>query len=197
MGMFDWFYSVLGFFGLYKKNAKILFLGLDNAGKTTLLHVLSNDRLAQETPTYHPNQQDLVIGTICFKTFDLGGHDTARELWKDYFVKVDAVVYLVDAAERERLSESKKELDNLLSDDQLQGVPFVILGNKIDISSAASEDEMKSALGVLRQTTGKGKVNLEKTEKGTFVTRPMEVFMCSVKKKMGYGEAFQWLSYYV
>lgn len=98
---------------------------------------------------------------------------------------------------RERFIESKKELDNLLADDQLQGVPFVVLGNKIDVGTAASEDELKSALGVMRQTTGKGRVTLEKAESGAYVTRPMEVFMCSVKRKMGYGEAFQWLSQYV
>jgi len=100
---------------------------------------------------------------------------------------VDAVVYLVDAFDKERLAESKKELDALLSD-----VPFLILGNKIDIPYAASEDELRYHLGLTNFTTGKGKVNLADTN-----VRPLEVFMCSIVRKMGYGDGFKWLSQYI
>mmetsp|Transcript_11470 Transcript_11470/g.20268 ORF Transcript_11470/g.20268 Transcript_11470/m.20268 type:complete len:196 (-) Transcript_11470:455-1042(-) len=189
--LWGWLTGMLNYLGLYNKNAKILFLGLDNAGKTTLMHMLKDDRVVQHVPTQLPTSEELQLAGINFKAFDLGGHEIARRVWKDYYAKVDAIVYLVDAADRDRFPESKRELDALLSDDSLAQVPVLVLGNKIDLPTAASEEELRQWLG-LTYTTGKGKVNLENQK-----IRPNEVFMCSVVKRMGYGEGFRWLSQYI
>ncbi|KAL7165414.1 hypothetical protein ACSBR2_041155 [Camellia fascicularis] len=107
-------------------------------------------------------------------------------------MQVDSVVYLVDAYDKERFAKAKKELHALLSDDSLANVPFLILGNKIDIPYAASEDELRYYLGLTGVTTGKGNVDLADSN-----VRTIEVFMCSIVRKMGYGDGFKWLSQYI
>ncbi len=140
----------------------------------------------------------MLIGQLKWYIFDLGGDDTARQLLQhSYFttadgvVTLDGIVYLVDAVDRGRFPEAKTELDALLTSDELWDVPFLVLGNKIDMPSAASEEELKYALG-LSDTYGKD----DRPDENSTV-RPMEVFMCSVVRRMVYKDGFMWLSQFL
>ncbi|XP_075716070.1 small COPII coat GTPase SAR1B [Rhinoderma darwinii] len=194
--LFNWIYSgfnsVLQFLGLYKKNGKLVFLGLDNAGKTTLLQMLKDGRMGQYVPTLHPTSEELTIAGMTFTTFDLGGHAQARRVWKSYLPAINAIVFLIDCADHERLAEAKAELDELLADETISSVPILLLGNKIDRPEAISEERLLHTFGIYGHTTGKGKVPLKLLN-----TRPLEVFMCSILKRQGYGEGFRWLSQYI
>ena len=104
-GLWSYLTGALEYLGLYKKSGKLVFLGLDNAGKTSLLHVLTQDLMAQPGPTHYPTSEELSIAGIGFVTFDLGGHEQARRVWKTYFPAVDGVVFIVDAIDRARCFE--------------------------------------------------------------------------------------------
>uniref|UniRef100_A0A8C6W6C1 small monomeric GTPase n=1 Tax=Nannospalax galili TaxID=1026970 RepID=A0A8C6W6C1_NANGA len=103
MFIFEWLYngfsSVLQFLGLYKKSGKLVFLGLDNAGKTILLHMLKDDRL------------ELMIAGMTFTTFDLGGQEQSYQLWKNHLPAINGIVFLVECADHSCLMESKVELN--------------------------------------------------------------------------------------
>lgn len=119
----------------------------------------------------------------------MGGHETARRLWKQYAAAVDGIVFIVDAADRTRYEEAREELSNLLQDQALANTPIVILGNKIDIPTAASEDELRNYLGLYQHMTAG-----RDAKKGSLDARPVELFMVSIAKRMGYGDAFKWLA---
>ena len=190
MFLINFFKSFLQEWGWLNKSAKLLILGLDNAGKTTLLHLMRDNRLVQHKPTRNPTHEQMTMGNIDITALDVGGHREARKLWKDYFGTVDAIVYIIDAADPNRLNEAKYELNKVLSDDTLIEKPVVILGNKIDLDTALSEAEFRNYFGLL-QTTGKGRTALSPH------IRPLEVFMVCIAQKSGYGTAFQWLSQYL
>lgn len=88
----------------------------------------------------------LEIGTIRFKTFDLGGHEIARKIWQEYTASADGIVYLVDIADRSRFNESFMAMKDILDIKEFKAFPILILANKVDLPQAASMDEVARAL---------------------------------------------------
>ena len=188
MWLWDWLHDWLVWFNLAYRNATVVFLGLDNAGKTTLINVLVDGHIRVHLPTQHPSSEEFVCAdNLIIKATDMGGHREARELWTHYFKGADAVVFVVDAADPARFAEAKRELDGVLASDALAEVPVLVLANKIDRAEAVSERDMRCALGLTTGTSG---------ETATTATgvRSIEMFMCSLVSRQGYGLAFRWLA---
>ncbi len=151
------------------------------------MHMLRDNRLAVHTPTQITTSEEVVVGNTRIRAFDLGGHRAARRIWRNYYANVSGVVFLVDAVDRSRFPEVKEEIDSVMADEQLADVPILVLGNKIDVPTAASEDELLIQLGLFHQTTGK-ETRLDEDSR-----RPIELFMASVARRMGYSQGFEWL----
>lgn len=188
------------------QDATLIFFGLDNAGKSTIMQVLTNDRIVAQQPTLHPSALQIVLNRIRFKAFDLAGHETGRRLWKEYFPIASAVCFLVDAADHSRFPEAAEELAGLRSEQMLQDVPIAVLGMKIDIAGAASADEFCKAMGLPQKVlssspTAEGLAMFpSKVSTDNMATDNIKVFMCSVVEMEGchrIGEAINWLSEHI
>ncbi len=98
-----------------EKDARILVLGLDNAGKTTILKKLSNEEIKQIQPTQGFNVKSLVHEGFKLNVWDIGGQKAIRKYWEHYFDATDALVYVVDSADSGRVKECNEVLQGLLS----------------------------------------------------------------------------------
>ena len=125
---------------------KILFLGLDNAGKTTLLFKLKEDEFKETVPTIGLNVEQIKYRNMTLTLWDVGGQ--ARKLWKHYYDSVDAIIFVVDSADSARLGDVKKELLSINIEPGLESVPLLVLGNKQDVEEALSEDALGKELSV-------------------------------------------------
>ncbi|XP_068709340.1 ADP-ribosylation factor-like protein 3 [Montipora capricornis] len=128
------------------KEMKILFLGLDNAGKTTILKKIASEEIQNITPTQGFNIKSVVMKGLKVHVWDIGGQRAIRPYWKNYFEQVDILVYVIDSADRKRLQETGDEFRELLDEEKLSGVPVLIFANKQDLMNATPPNEISDDL---------------------------------------------------
>jgi len=134
-----------------KKNdneARILVLGLDNAGKTTILKKLSDEDIKHIAPTQGFNIKSLMQGEFKLNVWDIGGQKSIRPYWRNYFDQTDALVYVIDSADQRRIEETGIELGQLLEEEKLADVPVLIFSNKQDLMNAMSPEEVADGLNL-------------------------------------------------
>jgi ADP-ribosylation factor-like protein 3 len=122
--------------------SNIRFLGLDNAGKTTILKALSSESPANIAPTRGFNVKQLKRGNVEFDIWDIGGQKALRAYWSGYYDKVRGLVWVIDSADARRMEETGCELAALLQEEKLAGVPVLVLANKQDLATASAPDDV-------------------------------------------------------
>ncbi|XP_046584620.1 ADP-ribosylation factor-like [Haliotis rubra] len=144
------------FSGFSKDPARILMVGLDAAGKTTILYKLKLNEVVSTIPTIGFNVETVSpCKGVNFTVWDVGGQDKIRPLWRHYFQNCSGILYVVDTNDRERFVESREELKNVIDSDEMRSVPVVVLANKQDLPAAAKLSEVVVALHLQKMTDRK------------------------------------------
>ena len=131
---------------LGKKKAKIIIVGLDNSGKTTIINYLKppKETLSEVTPTVGFKVESFKQEKVNFTCFDMSGQGTYRSLWQEYYQEAQGVIFVIDASEEIRFAVSKTELEYMLDDPGIRdrSVPILFFANKKDLPKARSEAEI-------------------------------------------------------
>ena len=132
---------------LFEKKANILMLGLDSAGKTTILYKLKLDTLVTTIPTIGFNVENVKFKSLNMTIWDVGGQEKIRPLWRHYYQNVDAVIFVIDSNDGGRFDESAKELHSLMNEDELRDCTVLILCNKQDLPCAETIQTINEKMG--------------------------------------------------
>jgi len=130
----------------FSKESRVLLLGLDAAGKTTLLYRMNLGETIVTLPTIGFNVETVQYKNVNFTIWDVGGQDKIRPLWKHYYTGSHALIWIVDAADPDRFELSCEEMKKVLSAPELDEAKLLVFANKMDLPGAASPDQIARAL---------------------------------------------------
>ncbi|OJD15028.1 hypothetical protein AJ78_04683 [Emergomyces pasteurianus Ep9510] len=168
--------SILRKARLKDKEMRILMLGLDNAGKTTIVKRIMKEDVTTVSPTL-----GFIIKSIDFQGYklniwDVGGQKTLRSYWRNYFEKTDALIWVVDATDRIRIDDCRAELAGLLQEERLMGASLLIFLNKTDVEGGMTKGDIREGL----------QLDAIKTHKWT-------IFPCSAITGRNLSEGLEWV----
>ncbi|KAF1376435.1 hypothetical protein PFLUV_G00211470 [Perca fluviatilis] len=132
------------------KEMRILMLGLDAAGKTTILYKLKLGQSVTTIPTVGFNVETVTYKNVKFNVWDVGGQDKIRPLWRHYYTGTQGLIFVVDCADRDRIDEAKQELHRIINDREMRDAIILIFANKQDLPDAMKPHEIQEKLGLTR-----------------------------------------------
>lgn len=159
------------------KEVRLLILGLDNAGKTTLLYQMQFPEPKVTVPTLGFNVETVKYENLQFQMWDLGGQSEIRPYWRCYFPNTNAVVFVIDSSDKDRIDIAKQELFLLMQEDDLKDVPIAILANKQDLDGALTDIQISEMMGL-----------------SDIKNRQWAIFKTIAKTGKGLDDAFKWLT---
>merc|ERR1712050_506370 len=133
---------------LGKEEKRIVMVGLDAAGKTTILYKLKLGEVVTTIPTIGFNVEIVQYKNISFTVWDVGGQDKIRPLWRHYYAGTDGLIFVIDSNDRERIIDAKDELTRLLSEDEMRDAHLLVFANKQDLPNAMDASELTDKLGL-------------------------------------------------
>ena len=159
------------------RDTRLVILGLDNAGKTTIIKALCDEELSTITPTQGFNVKTMAKDGFKLNVWDVGGQREIRKFWKNYYYQTEAIIYVIDSSDRKRISECGSELSELLGEDELAGLPLLVYANKQDLIQALPAEELAEKLNLM-----------------LIKDRLWCIVACSAKTKEGLIDGLEWLT---
>ncbi|XP_029118597.1 ADP-ribosylation factor 1 isoform X1 [Elaeis guineensis] len=183
------------------REARILVLGLDNAGKTTILYRLQMGEVVSTIPTIGFNVETVQYNNIKLQVWDLGGQTSIRPYWRCYFPNTQAIIYVVDSSDTDRLVTAKDEFHAILEEEELKGAVVLVYANKQEHDETAWMPHFLSKHETLVGMTVKdlpGALDdaaiTEALELHKIKNRQWSIFKTSAIKGEGLFEGLDWLS---
>jgi len=134
--------------GSFSTEKRILMLGLDAAGKTTIIYKLQLGEVVHTIPTIGFNVETISYKNVDFTVWDVGGQNKIRPLWRHYYRGTDALIWVVDASDKDRIEESKEEMHTVLNDHELRDAKILVFANKQDLPGAVRSQKLAEQLGL-------------------------------------------------
>ncbi|XP_074834959.1 putative ADP-ribosylation factor-like protein 5C [Carettochelys insculpta] len=138
------FAKLMSIFG--SQEHKVIIVGLDNAGKTTILYQFLMNEVVHTSPTIGSNVEEIVLQKTHFLMWDIGGQETLRSTWNTYYSNTEFVILVIDSTDRERLTVTKEELYRMLAHEDLQNAAVLIFANKQDVKNSMTTSEISKVL---------------------------------------------------
>lgn len=131
-----------------KKEMRILMVGLDAAGKTTILYKLKLGEVVTTIPTIGFNVETVDYKNISFTVWDVGGQDKIRLLWRHYYQNTQGLIFVVDSNDRDRVDDAREELHKMIAEEELKEAVLLVFANKQDLPGAMTCPEITDKLGL-------------------------------------------------
>merc|ERR1712194_549077 len=131
-----------------KQEKRILMVGLDAAGKTTILYKFKLGEVVTTIPTVGFNVETVEYKNLNFTVWDVGGQDKIRPLWRYYYQGTNALIYVVDSNDRDRTEDAREELMKMLDEDEMRDAVLLVFANKQDLPNAMTAAEVTEKLGL-------------------------------------------------